>query len=93
MRNTRRDSERDRLNLALSSAEIGTWDLDVAAAVIWWDERMHSLVGLAPGAFAGNYEDFLSLLHEEDREKIRGEFTRAFTEHQQIGQRISAEAV
>jgi sigma-B regulation protein RsbU (phosphoserine phosphatase) len=77
MRNTRRDSERDRLNLALSSAEVGTWDLDVTAGVIWWDERMHSLFGLAPGTFAGNYEDFLGLVHEEDREKIRGEFTRA----------------
>jgi PAS domain-containing protein len=77
MRSTRRDSERDRLNLALSSAEMGTWDLDVPAAVIWWDERMHSLFGLAPGAFTGNYKDFLGLLHEEDQEKVRGEFIRA----------------
>ena len=77
MSHTRRDRERDRLNLALSSAEMGTWDLDVPAAVIWWDERMHSLFGLAPGAFTGNYEDFLGLLHEEEREKVRGEFTRA----------------
>jgi phosphoserine phosphatase RsbU/P len=77
MGNTHRDSEAERVNLALSSAEIGTWDLDVPAGVIWWDERMHSLFGRAPGAFSGNYEDFLSLLYEEDREKIRGEFARA----------------
>ncbi len=69
MSNTR-DKERERLNLALSSAEMGTWDLDVPAAVIWWDERMHSLFGLASGAFTGNYEDFLGLLHEEDRERF-----------------------
>jgi sigma-B regulation protein RsbU (phosphoserine phosphatase) len=71
------NSEQDRLNLALSSAEMGTWDWDVPAAAIWWDERMHALFGLAPGTFNGSYEDFLSLIHEGDRERIRGEFARA----------------
>ena len=77
MGNTHRDSEADRVDLALTAADMGTWDLDVSAAVIWWDDRMHSLCGLAPGTFTGNYEDFLGLLHEEDRERIRAEFTRA----------------
>jgi PAS domain-containing protein len=53
MSNPRRDSELDRLNLALSSAEMGTWDWDLPTGVIWWDERMHALFGLAPGAFKG----------------------------------------
>ena len=56
---------------------MGTWDWDVPAAAMWWNERMHDLFGLAPGAFKGSYEDFLGLIHEEDRERIRGEFTRA----------------
>jgi hypothetical protein len=38
---------------------------------------MHSLFGVAPGAFSRNYEDFLALLHDEDRERIRDEFDRA----------------
>ena len=58
MSNTHRDSEADRVNLALSAAEMGTWDLDVSAAVIWWDDRMHSLFGLAPGAFYGKLRGF-----------------------------------
>ena len=37
------NSEQERLSLALSSAEIGTWDWDVPVGVIWWDERMHAL--------------------------------------------------
>ena len=49
MSNPRRDSELDRLNLALSSAEMGTWDWDLPTGVFWWDERMHALFGLAPG--------------------------------------------
>ena len=62
------------MSLALSAAEMGTWNLDVSAGVIWWDDRMHSLFGVAPGAFSRNYEDFLALLHDEDRERIRDEF-------------------
>ena len=53
MSNPRRDSELDRLNLALSSAEMGTWDWDISDDSMWWDERMHTLFGLAPGAFKG----------------------------------------
>ena len=77
MSNAHRDSEADRVDLALTAAEMGTWDLDVSAAVIWWDDQMHKLFGLAPGTFTGSYEDFLGLLHAEDRERIRGEFARA----------------
>jgi sigma-B regulation protein RsbU (phosphoserine phosphatase) len=73
----RRDSDKDRLNLALSSAEMGTWDWDVSSAVIWWDDQMHILLGLAPGTFKGGYDDFLALIHPDDRERIRHEFTRA----------------
>ncbi len=56
---------------------MGTWDWDVPAGVIWWDERMHALFGLAPGTFNGSYEGFLGSIHEGDRERIRGEFARA----------------
>ncbi len=50
---------------------MGTWDWDLPTGVFWWDERMHALFGLAPGAFKESYEDFLGLIHEEDRERIR----------------------
>jgi PAS domain-containing protein len=57
MSNPRRDSELDRLNLALSSAEMGIWDWDLPTGVIWWDERMHALFGMAPGTFKGSYQE------------------------------------
>ena len=79
MSNPRRDSELDRLNLALSSAEMGTWDWDISADSMWWDKRMHALFGLPPNAFKGCYEDFLNIVHEEDRERIRGEFAKAIS--------------
>ncbi|MGA7215454.1 MAG: SpoIIE family protein phosphatase [Terrimicrobiaceae bacterium] len=71
-----RNNEQDRLSLALSSAEMGAWDWDVPAASMWWDDRMHALFGLAPGTFKGGFNDFLELVHKEDRQKIRAEFER-----------------
>ena len=59
---------------------MGTWDWDLPTGVIWWDERMHALFGMAPGAFKGSFEDFLGLIDGEDRERIRNEFTRAIAE-------------
>ena len=72
MSNPRRDSELDRLNLALSSAEMGTWDWDLPTGVIWWDERMHALSGWLQAPSRGVTRTFLGLIHEEDRERIRG---------------------
>ena len=79
MNEGRRYSEQERLSLALSSAEMGTWDWDIHTGVMWWDEGMHALFGLAPGTFKGSYEDFLGLIHREYRERIRGEFACAIT--------------
>src|SRR5262245_21797814 len=80
MSSTRGDSELDRLKLALSSAKMGTCDWDLRTGVIWWDERMHALFGMAPGAFKGSYDDFLGLIHEEDHQRIREEFRLAIAE-------------
>jgi sigma-B regulation protein RsbU (phosphoserine phosphatase) len=80
MNEGRRCSEQERLSLALSSAEIGTWDWDVHTGVMWWDEGMHARFALTPGNFKGTYEEFLRLIHEEDRESIRTEFTHAIAE-------------
>jgi phosphoserine phosphatase RsbU/P len=79
MSNPEVSSEHDRLHLALASAEMGTWDWDLAADSMWWDERMNGLFGLPPKTFNGSYHDFLKLIHEADRERIREEFDQAIS--------------
>ena len=64
------DEREDRMNLALASAGIGTWNWNVPANAITWDERMHDLFGLKPGAFPGKYEFFSGLLHPDDRDRV-----------------------
>lgn len=70
-------SDQMRLELALSSARMGTWDWDAAEHTIAWDRQMHALFGIEPGAFSGKCDDFLNLIHPDDRERISGEIADA----------------
>jgi sigma-B regulation protein RsbU (phosphoserine phosphatase) len=67
----------DQLYLALSSARMGTWDWYLLDRSMQWDERMHALFGLAPSTFGGRYEQFLQIIHAEDRRQVAGEFAQA----------------
>jgi PAS domain S-box-containing protein len=58
---------------------MGTWDWDLPADSMSWDERMHALFGLPPKTFDGRYEGFLSFIHEADRQRIREEFAGAIS--------------
>ncbi len=64
---------KERLDLALQSAGVGTWIWDVGANALMWDDFLHPLFGLPPNTFSGRYEDFLALLHPEDRERVARE--------------------
>lgn len=71
-----RDSE-ERSNLALKSSGVGTWSWDVVQNSIFWDDFIHPLFGLEPGTFPGSYEDFLRMLHSDDRDRVTQEVTRS----------------
>jgi two-component system sensor histidine kinase/response regulator len=49
---------------------MGAFDYDLATGVMLWDYRMHELFGIQPGSFSGKYDDFLALVHLEDRPKL-----------------------
>ena len=38
---------------------------------------MHALFGLPPSTFGGRFEQFLEMIHAEDRQRVAGEFARA----------------
>ena len=67
----------DQLYLALSSARMGTWDWHLLDHSMHWDERMHALFGLAPSTFSVRYEQFLEMIHAEDRQQVASEFAQA----------------
>jgi two-component system, sensor histidine kinase and response regulator len=70
---TLRESE-ERLSLALKSAQAGSWTWDIKRNIFMWDDYLHHLFGLAPGAFPGTFEAFINLICPEDRKQIAENF-------------------
>jgi PAS domain S-box-containing protein len=56
---------------------MGTWDWDLIDDSMHWDVRMHALFGMAPSTFSGRYEQFLEMIHAENRQKTATEFAQA----------------
>jgi PAS domain S-box-containing protein len=57
-----------RLALAVSAAQLGSWTWDIASGTTIWDERLEEMHGLPPGGFGGTFEDWVAALHPGDRD-------------------------
>ncbi|MFN2127293.1 MAG: PAS domain S-box protein, partial [Anaerolineales bacterium] len=66
----------ERLRLALEAAQMGTWDWNINSNEVKWSNSVEPLFGLEPGEFAGTYEAYLNLIHEDDREVVKNEIER-----------------
>ncbi len=66
----------ERLVLAADSAEIGLWSVDIATGYLWNSQSSFRLLGLAPGIDLTE-ELFFSLVHPEDRERLRRKMREA----------------
>lgn len=60
----------ERLNLALMSSSVGTWSWNIVENSLIWDDYIHPLFGLEPKTFPGRFEDFVQLVHPDDRERL-----------------------
>jgi PAS domain S-box-containing protein len=71
-----RESE-EHLRLSAEAAELGVWRRDLATGRLSWSPQLESIFGLAPGASPRNMEQFLALVHPEDRRRVSEEVARA----------------
>jgi len=74
-----RESEA-RLSLALEAAHMGIWDRNLITNEGIWSANMGPLYGLPSGTLCLNYEDYLNLIHPEDRKFAAEAFARALEE-------------
>lgn len=71
---------KERLDLALQSAGVGTWSWDLVNNLVVWDDFVRRLFGVPSHGPADQYQDVLALVHPDDRDRIRSEMT-ASVEH------------
>ncbi|WP_103102918.1 bifunctional diguanylate cyclase/phosphodiesterase [Pseudomonas sp. LFM046] len=61
----------ERLNLALDSADLGTWDWHIANGVLYGSARASALHGMAKEPFEGQFRDFFDCVPDEDQRSMR----------------------
>lgn len=66
-----RESER-RLSMAERVANVGSWELDVSTGAMIWSKQLFRILGSEPDFRPKTIEELLNLLHEDDRQAVRG---------------------
>ncbi|HEV7378485.1 MAG TPA: PAS domain-containing protein [Dyadobacter sp.] len=70
------EESEQRLNFALQSAQLGTWNLNLETNLVEWDKRTSELFGV-PNQTCSSYENILTRIHPEDRVKVEQSVSQA----------------
>ncbi len=78
----RRDAHasEQRLQLALQVARMSSWEWNVQTGEAVWSRDLEAAAGVAPASFGGTVDDFLAIVHPDDRELVRGTLMGAAAE-------------
>jgi two-component system cell cycle sensor histidine kinase/response regulator CckA len=68
---------RERMQFALETVGVGTWELKFASGTLSWSMEMERLHGLEPAAFAGTADAWVALVHPDDQAGVRALVTGA----------------
>ena len=70
----------ERLHIALAASRTGTWEWDLGRGGLSWSAEIGILHGIPPEDFPTSFEEYLLLVHPEDRALLQAEIERAFRE-------------
>jgi signal transduction histidine kinase len=60
----------DSLKMAITAAQLGTFDIDLKKGTVEWNQRSRVLFGITHNKPISYDDDFLGLLHPDDRERV-----------------------
>lgn len=60
-----------RLDRIIQSINDSVWEWNTQTGDVWFSPRFYTLLGIEPKDFAGRLEDWLSLVHPEDRPSLQ----------------------
>ncbi len=73
--------ERSRLITAQRVAKIGSWETDLATMSAIWSNETHRIFKTDPVTYHPTHQDFLELVHPEDRASVDEAFVRSLNQH------------
>jgi PAS domain S-box-containing protein len=60
----------DRMVRSQTFANIGTWDWNIQTGDLYWSEQVEPVFGYAKGTLETSYEQFLDVIHADDRQEV-----------------------
>lgn len=75
-------------------AKLGSWERNLTTGIGYWSDNRYRLFGMKPGRYAPTLDEFYSLLHPDDRERVRNTVSDAFknSTHYEVQYRIANDA-
>lgn len=82
MRSTRKIEELEsRLSLAMEAGRIGVWEWRMETQQVYWSPIIYRMVGIAPEDFDGHFENYLKIIHHEDRAGLLAALDKTLQHH------------
>lgn len=67
----------ERLRLALDAGRMGTWEWNISTGDLAWSEQLGPIHGLAEDESVDTFEEFLTLVHPDDRDLLVSSIEKA----------------
>jgi PAS domain S-box-containing protein len=77
MADGKREAMARQLDAAQAITHVGSWEWDLATGTVTWSDELYRIYGLEPASKSITLDVFLSSLHPDDRDRIRGEIEGA----------------
>lgn len=62
-------------------AHLGIWEWDVSEPTATWSDELYRIYGLTPDSYTPTYENYLAMVHPDDRQRVMDATNRVFHEH------------
>ena len=72
----------DMLNEAQRLGQLGSWELNHVSSELRWSDEVYRIFELDPAQFSPSYENFLNVIHPDDRDKVNQAYTQSLEDRQ-----------
>jgi len=72
----------DMLNEAQRLGQLGSWELDLVSGELRWSDEVYRIFELDMAHFSPSYENFLNVIHPDDRDKVNQAYTQSLKDRQ-----------
>ncbi len=74
----------ERMQVAVQSAKVGLWDLDIVNNVVHWDDIMYDLYDVKREEFTGDFDAWEKTVHPDDKEEALINVEKAISGEQEF---------